>query len=88
MSISSSIKPSLNHKDYTCKTGWTYHQLVGDLGDNHAKGEQVQTGVVLKEVAGRLLENDEGKGEDESDVHARSQHTGVLHRGNVIKHVS
>lgn len=61
----------------------TYHQLVGDLGDDHAEGEQVQTGVVLKQVAGRLLENDEGQGEDESDVQAGTQHTGVLHRDKI-----
>lgn len=47
----------------------TYHQLVGDLGDHHAEGEQVQTGVVLKQVAGGLFENDEGQREDEADVH-------------------
>lgn len=35
--------------------------------------------MVLKQVAGRLLENDEGQGEDESDVQAWTQHTGVLH---------
>lgn len=58
----------------------TYHQLVGDLGEDHAEGEQVQTGVVFKEVAGRLLENNEGQREDESDVQAWSQNTGVLHR--------
>lgn len=56
----------------------TYHQFVGDLGDDHAKGEQVETGVVLKQVAGRLLENDEGQGEDEADVQTRTQHAGVL----------
>lgn len=55
------------------------HQLVGDLGDGHAKGEQVETGVLLKQVAGRLLENDEGQGEDEADVQTRTQHTGVSH---------
>lgn len=59
----------------------TYHQLVGDLGNDHAKGEQIQTGVVLEQLAGRLLENDESQGEDEANVHTRTQHTGVLHRG-------
>lgn len=29
-----------------------YHQLVGDLGDNQAKCEQVQTGVMLKQMGG------------------------------------
>ena len=33
-------------------TRGAYHQLVRDLRDDHAKGEQVQTGVVLKQVAG------------------------------------
>lgn len=46
----------------------TYHKLVGDLGDDHAKGEQVEAGVVLKQLTGRLLEDDEGQGEDEADV--------------------
>lgn len=72
--------------NYTCNTTWTYHQLIGDLRDHHAKGEQVQAGVVLKQVAGWLLENDEGQGEDESNVQARTQHTGILHRRNVIKY--
>lgn len=39
--------------------------------------------MVLKQVAGRLLENDEGQGEDESDVQAWTQHTGVLHRDTI-----
>lgn len=56
----------------------TYHQLVGNLGDNHAKGEQVQTGVVLKQVAGWLLENDEGQCKDEANVQTGTQHAGVL----------
>lgn len=29
-----------------------YHQLAGDLRDGHAKGEQVQAAVVLKQEAG------------------------------------
>ncbi len=37
-------------------------------------------------MAGRLLENDEGQGEDEADMQTRTQHTGVLKSGNVIKH--
>lgn len=44
--------------------------------------------MVLKQVAGRLLENDEGQGEDEADVQTRTQHTGVLKRVSVIKHAS
>lgn len=65
-----------------------YHQLVGDLGDDHAKGKQVQTGVVLKQVAGRLLENDEGQGEDEADVQTRTQHTGVSHSRAIFANTS
>lgn len=42
----------------------------------------------LEQLAGRLLENDEGQREDEADVQTRSQHTGVLYRGTVIKHAS
>lgn len=60
----------------------TYHQLAGDLRDGHAEGEQVQAAVVLKQAAGRLLENDEGQGKHESDLRAGTQHTGVLHRSN------
>lgn len=67
---------------------WTYHQLVGDLGDDHAEGKQVETGVVLEQLAGWLLEDDEGQCEDEADVETRSQHAGVLNRENVIKHAS
>lgn len=66
----------------------TYHQLVGDLGDDHAEGEKVQAGVMLEEVARRLLENDEGQHEDEADVQTRSQHTGVLNRGSFMTRVS
>lgn len=65
-----------------------YHQFVGDLGDDHAEGEQVQTGVVLKQVAGRLLEDDEGQGEDESDVQTGTQHAGVSHGGAVFADAS
>lgn len=43
---------------------------------------------MLKQVARRLLENDEGQGENKADVQTRSQHTGVLNRGNVIRHAS
>lgn len=32
----------------------------------------------LKQLAGRLLEDDEGQGEDEADVQTRTQHAGVL----------
>lgn len=39
--------------------------------------------MVLKEVAGRLLENDEGQSEDESDMQAWSQNTGVLRREKI-----
>lgn len=60
----------------------THHQLAGDLGDGHAEGEQVQAGVALEQVAGRLLENDEGQGEHEPDLGAGTQHAGVLHRQN------
>lgn len=60
-----------------------YHQLVGNLGNNHSKGEQVQTGVVLKQVAGWLLENDEGQRKDEADVQTGTQHAGVLKSRNV-----
>lgn len=31
---------------------WTYHQLAGDLRNGHAKGEQVQAAVPLKQEAG------------------------------------
>lgn len=65
------------------KTNRTYHQLVGDLGDDHAKREQVQAGVMLKQLGGRLLEDDEGQGEDEADVHTRTEHAGVLHSKRV-----
>lgn len=34
--------------------------------------------MMLKQVARRLLENDESQCEDEADVQTRSQHTGVL----------
>lgn len=64
------------------------HQLVGELGDDQAKGEQVQTGVELKQLAGRLLENDEGQREDEADVQTRSQHAGVSHSGAVFANAS
>lgn len=60
----------------------TYHQLAGDLRGGHAEGEQVQAAVALKQVAGRLLENDESQGEHEPDLRAGTQHTGVLHRWN------
>lgn len=60
----------------------TYHQLAGDLRDGHAEGEQVQAAVALKQVAGRLLENDESQGEHEPDLRAGTQHTGVLNRWN------
>lgn len=42
----------------------------------------------LKQLAGRLLENDEGQGEDEADVQTGTQHTGVLNGGGGIKHAS
>lgn len=58
----------------------TYHQLVGDLGDDHAEGQQVQTGMVLKQMAGWLLKNYEGQSEDKADVQTRSQDAGVLKR--------
>lgn len=67
----------VREKRYTTRCS-TYHQLVGDLGEDHAEGEQVETGVVLKEVAGRLFENDEGQREDKSHMQAWSQNTGVL----------
>lgn len=60
------------------KVGGTHHQLVGDLGDDHAKSKDVEAGVMLEQLAGGLLKNDEGQGQDEADVHARRQHTGVL----------
>ena len=66
----------------------TYHQLVGDLGDDQAEGQEVKAGVVLKQLTRRLLEDDEGQREDESDVEAGAQHTGVLqtrHTANVYK---
>lgn len=44
--------------------------------------------MVLEQLAGRLLEDDEGQSEDEADVQTRSEHTGVLNRGKVIKHAS
>lgn len=65
------------------KKSQTYHQFVGDLGNDHAKREQVQTGVIFKQLAGWLLENDEGQSEDEADVQTRSQHAGVLNSRNV-----
>lgn len=64
------------------------HQFIGDLGDDHAEREQVQTGVMLKQLTGRLLENDEGQGEDEADVQTRTQHTGVRHGGAVFANTS
>lgn len=64
------------------------HQLVGDLGDDHAKGEQVQAGVVLKQLARRLLVDDEGQCEEEADVQTRTQHTGVSHSGAVFANTS
>ena len=39
--------------------------------------------MVLKEMAGRLLENDEGQREDEADVQPGTQHTGVLNSRTV-----
>lgn len=60
----------------------THHQLAGDLRDGHAEGEQVQAGVALEQLAGRLLENDEGQGEHEPDLGAGTQHAGVLNRQN------
>lgn len=65
----------------------TYHQLAGDLRDGHAEGEQVQAAVALKQVAGRLLENDESQGEHEPDLRAGTQHTGVLHRWNFSQEI-
>lgn len=62
---------------------WTYHQLAGDLRDCHAKGEQVQAAVPLKQLAGWLLKNDEGHWEHEPDLRAGTQYTGVLHKQNV-----
>lgn len=39
--------------------------------------------MVLEQVAGRLLEDDEGQSEDEADVQPGSQHAGVLHSRTV-----
>lgn len=61
-------------------TDASYHKLVWNLRDDHAKCEQVQAGMMLKQPTGGLLKNDEGQGEDEADVQTRSQHTGVLPR--------
>ena len=56
----------------------SHHQLVGDLGDDHPEGEDVEAGVQLKELAGGLLKDDEGQGEDEANMEAGGEHTGVL----------
>lgn len=36
---------------------------------------------MFKQLAGGLLKDDEGQGEDEADVQARRQYAGVLWRG-------
>lgn len=64
----------------TGKSREAHHQLVGNLGDDHAEGEDVETGMMLKQLAGGLLKDDEGQGEDEAYVQARRQYTGVLWR--------
>lgn len=62
-----------------------HHQFVGNLGDDRAEGEDVETGMMLKQLAGGLLKDDEGQGEDEADVQARRQHARVLWRLRLLK---
>lgn len=57
-----------------------HHQFVGELGDDQAEGEDVETGMMLKQLGGGFLKDDEGQGKDEAYVQARRQHTGVLWR--------
>lgn len=64
------------------------HQLVGELGDDHPEGEQVQAGVMLEQLARRLLVDDEGQREEEADVRTRTQHAGVSHSGAIFANTS
>lgn len=46
----------------------TYHQLIRDLGDHHAKCKYIKARMVLKKLTGGLFKDDEGQREDEANV--------------------
>lgn len=46
----------------------THHQLIRDLGDDHAKCKDVKARMVLENLTGGLFKDDEGQREDEADV--------------------
>lgn len=45
-----------------------HHQLIRDLGDDHAKCKDVKARMVLENLTGGLFKDDEGQREDEADV--------------------
>ena len=49
----------------------THHQLVGDFGRHQAKCQDVETGVLLKQLDGGLLVYHDGQSDHSSNVEER-----------------